>query len=60
VTGVDVRRRFPVEAVAARRRAKAHRLVLELAARLDEVSDEHLDRLAQVVAEELYRRERAR
>lgn len=49
-----------VDRIASRRRQKAHKLVAELAPQLDDVADDVLDALAQIVADELYRRECAR
>lgn len=46
-----------VDRIASRRRQKAHKAVADLAPQLDDVADEVLDALAQIVADELYRRE---
>jgi hypothetical protein len=47
------RRRRPVAAIAARRAAKARRLALELAPRLELLDDEWLEALLEVIAAEL-------
>lgn len=46
-----------VDRIASRRRQKAHKLIADLSAQLEDVADEMLDALAEVVAQELYRRE---
>jgi hypothetical protein len=47
------RRRRPVEAIAARRAAKAGGLALEIAPRLELLDDEWLEALLEVIAAEL-------
>lgn len=47
------RRRRPVEAIAARRQAKAKRLALDLAPRLELLDTEWLEALAEVIRDEL-------
>jgi hypothetical protein len=47
------RRRRPVEAIMTRRQAKAKRLALEIAPRLELLDDEWLQALAGVISAEL-------